>query len=277
MSRQAHHINCITTPPVPHPAQTEQHKTYLIKMAVLVVGATRGLGKSLCQYYLKQGVKVWGTTRKALDNDPVPGVNWITGVDIGKPTAGKTIVDGYKTQEQIKTLIVSAGYFGKESFDEPDWKAEETMYATSAIGPVFLVQALVKADLLKSGSKVVMVSSESGSIALRHKKEGGGNYAHHASKAALNMVTKLLSIDLGEREIAVISVHPGFMRTEMTKGVGFDKYWDEGGGEHSRNRRSKLTEIAVEPAVAAKSLAEFIDNDVDMSKTGQYWAPRGPA
>ena len=23
---------------------------------------------------------------------------------------------------------------------------------------------------------------------------------------------------------------PGFMRTEMTKGVGFDKFWDDGGG-----------------------------------------------
>jgi hypothetical protein len=26
---------------------------------------------------------------------------------------------------------------------------------------------------------------------------------------------------------------PGFMRTEMTKGVGFDKYYDAGGGELS--------------------------------------------
>ena len=32
----------------------------------------------------------------------------------------------------------------------------------------------------------------------------------------------------------VISIlHPGFMRTEMTAGVVFDKYWDDGGGEYS--------------------------------------------
>jgi NAD(P)-dependent dehydrogenase (short-subunit alcohol dehydrogenase family) len=115
--------------------------------------------------------------------------------------------------------------------------------------------------MLPKGSKVILVSSESGSITLRHETEGGGNYAHHASKAALNMVGKLLSLDLKEHGVIVHIVHPGFMRTEMTKGVGFDKYWDVGG--------------AVTPDEAAKSLVEWIEK-VDMSKTGEYWAPRGP-
>ena len=104
------------------------------------------------------------------------------------------------------------------------------MYTTSSIGPVFIVHHLVKAGLLVKGSKIVLVSSESGSITLRHESEGGGNYGHHASKTALNMVGKLLSLDLKEKGIIVAVVHPGFMRTGMTKGVGFDKFWDAGGG-----------------------------------------------
>lgn len=104
------------------------------------------------------------------------------------------------------------------------------MYTTSAIGPVFVVQSLVKAGLLGDGSKVILVSSEGGSITLRHDSEGGGNYGHHASKTALNMVGKLLSLDLKDKGIAVGLMHPGFMPTEMTKSVGFDKYWDAGGG-----------------------------------------------
>lgn len=51
------------------------------------------------------------------------------------------------------------------------------------------------------------------------------------------------------------------MRTDLTKGAGFDKYYDAGS--------------AVTPDVAAKTLAEFTDK-LDMSKTGQLWAPRGP-
>ncbi|CRJ96589.1 hypothetical protein BN1723_008641 [Verticillium longisporum] len=80
-------------------------------------------------------------------------------------------------------------------------------------------------------------------------------------QAALNMVGKLLSLDLRKRGVIVSIVHPGFMRTEMTAGVGFDKYWDEGG--------------AVTPEEAAASLAQWTDG-LDISKTGEYWAPRGP-
>ncbi len=119
------------------------------------------------------------------------------------------------------------------------------MYTTSAIAPVFIIHRLYKEGLLTKGTKIVLVSSDSGSITLRHEQEGGGNFAHHASKAALNMVGKLLSLDLKEKGVIVSIVHPGFMRTEMTKGVGFDKSRDAGGGESrelwDRERRRVLT------------------------------------
>ncbi len=76
------------------------------------------------------------------------------------------------------------------------------------------------------------------------------------------MVGKLLSLDLKDKGVIISVVHPGFMRTEMTKGVGFDKFWDDGG--------------AVTPDEAAKSLIDWAEK-LDMSKSGQYWAPRGPS
>jgi len=75
------------------------------------------------------------------------------------------------------------------------------------------------------------------------------------------MVGKLLSLDLKDDQVIISIVHPGFMRTEMTAGVGFDKYWDDGG--------------AVTPDVAAKTLLLWAEK-LDMGKSGQYWAPRGP-
>lgn len=164
---------------------------------------------------------------------------------------------------KLDIVIITAGYFATESLKEPSFLDQERMYRTCTIGPTILVTALANhGSLLPTHAKVIFVSSESGSITLRHESEGGGNYGHHASKAALNMSAKLLSLDLKERGIAVASVHPGFMRTEMTKNVGFDKFWDDGG--------------AVTPDVAAKSLVEWIET-FDINKTGQYWAPRGPA
>jgi short-subunit dehydrogenase len=232
---------------------------------VLIVGATRGLGAELVKIYASDhSNNVYGTARStSLPSSPTgSNIKWITGIDLTEQDCAQKLVEGLSSSIAIHILIVTAGYFGSESFDDPDWEKELKMYTTSSIAPVFLVQALVKSNHLKSGSKVVLVSSESGSITLRHETEGGGNYGHHASKAALNMVGKLLSLDLKEKGIAVALVHPGFMRTEMTKGVGFDKFWDAGG--------------AVTPDVAAESLSAWVEKDFDMSKTGTYWAPRGP-
>jgi len=105
------------------------------------------------------------------------------------------------------------------------------MYTRTAIGPVFVVSHLHGAGLLPNGAKVILVNSESGSITLRHESEGGGNYGHHASEAALNQVGKLLSLDLKLHGVAVGMLHPGFLSKEMTgvRGVT-NMLWDVLGG-----------------------------------------------
>lgn len=199
---------------------------------ILILGANRGLGASLKALYSSNpSTHVFATLRSATaPATPVTNVTWLTGMDISQPDIGQKLASQLSSTN-ISTAIITAGYFGFETFDEPDWEKEVRMYTTSAIGPVFVVHHLVKAGILVEGSKVILVSSESGSITLRHEKEGGGNFGHHASKAALNMVGKLLSLDLKAKGITVGLVHPGFMRTEMTKSVGFDKYWDAAGGK----------------------------------------------
>ncbi|KAJ7636416.1 hypothetical protein FB45DRAFT_906595 [Roridomyces roridus] len=236
----------------------------------LIVGATRGLGASLATRYAEAGTTVYATSRSTTppSSPSHPNITWIPGIDIATESAGPLLAAALPAHAVLDTLVISAGYFVSESFEEPKWDAQVQMYTTCAVGPLFVVQALVTAGKLKTalvegggeGAKVVLLSSESGSIGLRHQKEGGGNYAHHASKSALNMVGKLLSLDLAGRGITVAIVHPGFMRTDMTKNVGYDQYWDSGG--------------AVTPDEAAASLIPFIDA-FTLAMSGQYWAPRG--
>ena len=51
-----------------------------------------------------------------------------------------------------------------------------------------------------------------GSIA---DNSGGGEYIYRSSKTAVNQVVKSLSIDLADRGISAISLHPGWVRTDM--------------------------------------------------------------
>ena len=175
--------------------------------SVLVVGASRGLGCELMKKYAARGDKVIATTRSNKSDQSSDRVTWVTGIDVASESAGSKLATACKSSGPIDIMTVTAGYFGTESFDQPGWDEEVKMYTTSAIGPVFLVHHLVKAGLLAKGAKIILVSSESGSITLRHESEGGGNYAHHASKSALNMVGKLLSLDLKKEGIAVGMVH----------------------------------------------------------------------
>lgn len=91
--------------------------------SVLIVGATRGLGFELAKQYAAKDYKVTGTARSNPAKDAPNSINWISGVDVAEEAAGRKIADGLKGQKQ-DIVIISAGYFGKESFDEPDFDAQ---------------------------------------------------------------------------------------------------------------------------------------------------------
>ncbi|KAI5120440.1 hypothetical protein M0805_009902 [Coniferiporia weirii] len=228
----------------------------------LVIGASRGLGLELVRALHARGSSVFATVRSpSAHGDAFPkGVNVIAGVDVATEVAGEKIVNGLGGKK-VDLVVVNAGVFKTETLDRPSYADELEMYKTVAMAPVFLVHHLRRSDSFAPNAKLALITTEGGSIALRTREEGGGNFAHHASKAAANMVGRLLAHDLEKDGIAVVMIHPGFMRTDMTKGVGFDKFYDSGG--------------AVHPAEAATSTLDFMES-FSISDTGSFWAPRGP-
>ena len=96
-------------------------------------------------------------------------------------------------------------------------------YMTNCVGPTLLVQAMVpllekasteneSAPIGWTRSIIVNISTKVASI------EGngmGGLYPYRASKTALNMVTKNLSIDLAPKGILCVILHPGHVSTDM--------------------------------------------------------------
>jgi len=60
--------------------------------------------------------------------------------------------------------------------------------------------------------KIATLSSKMGSL---DDNTSGGSYIYRSSKAAVNMVMKSLSIDLQPLGITVVTLHPGWVQTEM--------------------------------------------------------------
>ena len=83
-------------------------------------------------------------------------------------------------------------------------------YAINTVAPLMITKAFL--PLLKSGSKLVHISTEMASLADRTY---GGNYAYCSSKVALNMMMRGLASDLRSRGIITIALDPGWTRTDM--------------------------------------------------------------
>jgi len=91
-------------------------------------------------------------------------------------------------------------------------------FHTNVVAPLFLTKTLLpllqrKSECDESESLIVNLSSILGSIAENTKQ--GGLYPYRASKTALNAITRSLSIDLKHQGIGAVTVHPGWVRTDM--------------------------------------------------------------
>ncbi|KAK4702328.1 hypothetical protein P7C70_g3895, partial [Phenoliferia sp. Uapishka_3] len=253
--------------------------------SALVVGGNRGFGLALVKELASRGITVYATIRKdaaPTDGTFPSGVKVVTGVDLASEGGGADALEKGLEGAKLDLVIISAGVLHADSLQTLNWKDHLSMYAICAIAPAFLSARLSKIKAFNLKSRLLLLTSEGGSIALRTKEEGGGMYGHHGSKAAgasrclecdlpeaddllacftANMQGRLLHLDLSKEGVIVMDIHPGFMKTEMTKNVGFDQYYESGG--------------AVEPAFAAKEVLNFAATTTP-EHGGRFFAPLGP-
>jgi NAD(P)-dependent dehydrogenase (short-subunit alcohol dehydrogenase family) len=184
---------------------------------ILVTGANRGIGLALATQYTARGDDVIGVCREGSDALATTGARVEAGVDVTDGAAlaalarrlGKTRID---------VLICNAGILSKESLGDIDENGFDRMrrqFEVNSLGPLRTVQAL--SGHLAAGAKVGIVTSRMGSMS---DNSSGGYYGYRASKAAVNAIGKSLSLDLKDRGIAVMLLHPGYVATEMVGGSG---------------------------------------------------------
>lgn len=212
---------------------------------VLVTGGNRGLGLEITKELVAIGATAIVICRSSSPElEKLVGKwNVYSGIDVTDSEAVKKAAKSVKNDGgDIDVVINNAGYFyepcEKILDDSLNFDEQLKQIDICALGPLRVNAALVNAKALAKDAKLVIITSQAGSVEWRstQNKEEGGDYGHHMSRAACNIAGALQAEELRKEGYTVILLHPGFNRTDMTK--KYEHIWD--------------IEGAVEPAQGAK-------------------------
>jgi len=211
----------------------------------VISGGNRGIGLELVRQLATRGDDVVVACRAASPELAALKVEVHEGVELTDDNAVAGFAKALAGRE-VDVLINNAGLLTNEALVDMAFERMTRQYEVNALAPLRLSLALL--PLMSEGAKVALVTSRVGSLA---DNSSGGNYGYRMSKAAANMAGVNLAIDLKERGIAVVMLHPGYVRTGMTGGRGH-----------------------IEAGEAARGLIARIDA-ATLAGTGTFWHAEG--
>lgn len=187
----------------------------------LITGANRGIGLEMTKILVKAGTRVFATCRLP---DQAEGLNGLASqhgdlltviqLDVINDMSVHAAAQAVAAEtDHIDLLINNAGVNFRDSFEK--FNADEFLLTLNAngVGAMRVVHQFI--DLIKKGTdpKIVNISSQLGSITAQ--KANWGSYAYNSSKAVMNMITRHLGFDFASDGITTISMHPGWVQTDM--------------------------------------------------------------
>lgn len=190
---------------------------------ILITGTNRGLGLELTRQCAEAGNRVFATCRRPDEASELQALAQahsnitILALDVADDIQFVVFAESLAAQtDGLDVILHNAGINPRtpeaRGFGTLTAAAIQEQVQTNAIGPLLLTQALL--PLIQKGQNpiVVMVSSQMGSLQWKQK---GGGYAYSMSKSAMNMAARTLAYDLKPQGIRVITLHPGWVITDM--------------------------------------------------------------
>ena len=186
---------------------------------ILITGANRGIGLVLTEQFALDGWQVLACCRNPVDAGQLQSLAKqhqaieIQALDVTDYQQMASLA-ARLAHRPIDILLSNAGIYGSKGggFGEVDAEEWRKVLEVNTIAPLMLVQAFVEQVAASQQKLVAVISSKVGSIA---DNSSGGSYVYRSSKTAVNQVVKCLSIDLAGRGISAISLHPGWVKTDM--------------------------------------------------------------
>jgi len=182
----------------------------------LVTGANRGIGKSIVEELLAQGIgKVYATARNVKNLPNFGDIRVIPlELDITKSQQIQKVVEA---AQDIQLLVNNAGVATSASF----WTSDQDDLAydmnVNYYGTINMIKAFAPVLEKNAEAAIVNIISVAGLAGISMFS------GYSASKAALFSATQSIRADLAPKNIHVVGVYPGPIDTDMAKDVPMDK------------------------------------------------------
>ena len=242
-------------PPVPEPLHGQ---------AALVTGASRGIGRSVAIALAEAGANVAIGYRSRADEAErvLQEVNRrgreaiVLAGDVADPVVPAALVEAaVKRWGRLDILVNNAGITRDNlvmRMSEADWDA---VIATNLKAPFLACKAALRPMLKQRYGRIVNVSSLAGVAG----NAGQANYS--AAKAGLIGLTRALAREVGSRNITVNAVAPGFVETEILRGLPAE-ILERARGAAAIPRLGTPEDVAVAVVFLASPAASYITGQV---------------
>jgi 3-oxoacyl-[acyl-carrier protein] reductase len=235
--------------------------------AILVTGAARGIGRAVAEAFAGQGDRVavhYGHSAElaagVLAGLPGRG-HAVVQADLADPQAVRQMVDqAAGALGGLDVLVNNAGVFTPHPITEvsyEQWQAAwQATLAVNLTGAANVTWCAVQYMIKSGGGRIINVSSRG---AFRGEP---GQPAYGASKAGLNAFGQSLARDLARYGIAVASVAPGYVETDMAARHLAGPRGDQIRAQSPFGRVARAGEIAAAVLYLASAEAEWASGTI---------------
>jgi 3-oxoacyl-[acyl-carrier protein] reductase len=185
----------------------------------IVTGAARGIGFAVARALAREGAVVViadinsegaGTAAEAVkaSGGRAEGL----AVNVADPASVAAMVGAViAAHGRIDILANNAGIGGNTPFLETTLEEWQRIISVNLTGAFLVAQSVAREMVKSGGGKIVNTASLSG------QRGGNGRAAYGAAKAGLELLTKVMAVELAQHRINVNNVVPGVIETEMVK------------------------------------------------------------
>ena len=178
---------------------------------VLITGGSSGIGKSVGEYLVDKGFKVYGTSRNPQNYKeskfPILALD-VKNLDTIKQTV-KTIID---TEGKLDVVINNAGAGITGAIEEIPEVEMKANFDTNFFGPIKVIKAVLPQMRLQNSGLIINITSIAGYMGLPYR----GIYS--ASKGALELLTEAFRMEIKDFNIKMTNIAPGDFATNIAAG-----------------------------------------------------------